>query len=248
MKLGTKMMVIAIILFVFGSLASAGVILDTPLSTPGCYTGSGCDNNHFAVDNEGNLQLGLGPLVRFVGAINPIGTNLYDAAPGADPSHPTWATWGYNWSVNTQNGGGTNVLGDYLYTIQITNLTTGTPGSIFDPLRLTPDNSYYGSGGKVTNSGQLATNTELTTDWSGQNTLNNGFGGVLPGFDPNASALYQIVFSAYNIGPNSTLGSLAASVTTDVQVGSATPEPTTFVLMGAGLGVLGMLRRRTVKK
>ena len=55
----------------------------------------------------------------------------------------------------------------------------------------------------------------------------------------------DVVTASYVPGTN-TLNNLE----TDVYVGSVTnaPEPTTFVLMGAGLGLIGMLRRKTARR
>jgi hypothetical protein len=195
------------------------------LSPPGFYNGTGNANSNFTVDTAGNLELGLSIIQRFVGPIDPgAGSNTYTVTPSAGPL----ANWDFAFSVNTQAGGGTEVLGDYLYSMTVQDITAST-SSTFNPV-LIPDDSGYGATGKTTKVG-------LSTEWGAQNDENLGFAGFLPGFNPNKPDLYKITLSAFT--PNDVLiGSV--SVYANAQ---ATPEPKYLSLIGLGMFALVLIAR-----
>jgi hypothetical protein len=215
------------LVMLFAASGRADVLTyDTSLvSPPGFYNGTGNANSNFTVDTAGNLELGLSIIQRFVGPIDPgAGSNTYTVTPSAG----LLANWDFAFSVNTQAGGGTEVLGDYLYSMTVQDITAST-SSTFNPV-LIPDDSGYGATGKTTKVG-------LSTEWGAQNDENLGFAGFLPGFNPNNPDLYKITLSAFT--PNDVLiGSV--SVYANAQ---ATPEPKYLSLIGLGMFALVLIAR-----
>jgi PEP-CTERM motif len=134
--------------------------------------------------------------------------------------------------VSTGTGTGVNVTG-LLLTINVNSTPPGASGTL-------PNGNI---------SGTISTNNSgATILWSG-NVLNTAFG-------PEPAVLIGIpAVSAFTYGVlNSTLGLQAPTVgnpigQTSIQgtvtdSTSVTPEPTTVVLTGAGLGLVAFLRRR----
>ena len=103
-------------------------------------------------------------------------------------------------------------------------------------------------------SGSLSTNGSSTSiNWSTGFITSPVFGslpGVQIGSTPAGAFIYQVqqttlALQAPQVGNPIGQTSIQGDVT-DVTP-SATPEPTTMILMGAGLGLVGMLRRRAVR-
>jgi hypothetical protein len=201
---------------------------DTSLvSPPGFYNGTGNANSNFTVDTAGNLELGLSIIQRFVGPIDPgAGSNTYTVTPSAGPL----ANWDFAFSVNTQAGGGTAVLGDDLYSLTVQDITASTTGPTFDPVRVITDDSGYGPSGETAG-------VDLSTEWGAQNDENLGFAGFLPGFNSNNPDLYKITLSAFTQG-NVLIG--AVSVYANAQ---ATPEPRYLSLIGLAMFALVLIAR-----
>lgn len=222
-----------------GTVAFADTIsYDASLaSPPGFYNGTGNPNSGFTVDTAGNLELGLGANVRFVGPITPSPTNsnVYDAPIGGDPLHGGDAKWDWEFSVNTQAGGGSNTLADY--TFQLTILDVGTSVSnMFNP-ELIPDNSYYGTTGKTVGS------PPPSGSYGMQNSENNSFAGFLAGFDPNANDTYDYTLQAFQ----GTKLIASDNIQVVVGTGAAVPEPkaTMALVLGlVGMAIGGYRRRR----
>ncbi len=163
---------------------------DSSLGGPGFYNGSGNPDQNFTIVTQGNLQLGLEASLRFVGPIDPGNSSNYIAPTGTAGGD---ALWDVPFSVNTQSGGGTGVLGNFSYTLQFLDTTTSNSGPIFDPSTAIPDDSYQGSTGKTVGIG-----TKNATDFGFQNAENFSFEGFLPGFDPNATDTYEAILTAYD--------------------------------------------------
>jgi len=212
--------------------ATTVILFDTTLvSPPGVYFGSGNANSNFTVSQDGTTELGLSVIVRHVGPIDPgAGSNTYEVRPGTDVQGRS--LWGFTFSVNTQYNGGTAVLGDFDYTLNVTDLTTSNIGPTFDPVRSIGDDSGYGPGGKTAG-------VTLSTEWGAQNSETPSFAGFLPGFDPNAQDLYQVTLS------ESLDGNTIGTVSVFAQV---IPEPATFGLIGFGLIALGLAARKRARR
>ena len=217
--------------FAMSPLAIAdNITYDTSLASPGFYNGTGNPNSGFTVDTVGNLELGLGAIVRFVGPItpNPTNSNVYFASPGTSGGA---ALWDWEFSINTQAGGGTNTLSEFGYVLTILDVGTNTINS-FDP-SIIPDNSYYGPGGKTTN-------TPPSGAFGMQNAENNSFTGFLPGFNPNANDTYDYTLQAFHGD------TLIATDSIQVVVGSgaSVPEPKQTVLLSLMLACVSFFAWR----
>jgi len=216
---------------VAGTASAASIILHTSLtSPPGVYFGNGNANSGFTVSTDGTTELGLSVILRYVGPIDPGTSNVYTVPTGPPPGH-TGSAWGFVFSVNTRYNGGTAVLGDFLYTLNVTDLTTGNVGPILDPVRSIGDDTGFGAGGKTAG-------VTLSTQWGAQNSEAPSFPAFLPGFDPNARDLYEITLTQLSSDGLTTLG--AVTVFAD----AAVPEPGTFGLIGFGLVMVALAARK----
>jgi len=225
----------------FAGLASASTIsYDANLGANGFYNGSGNTGDHFATLDDGNLQLALKIVNRYTGtpAIVPSYDNYdYNDNANIDPTRQ----WGFEFSIDTRNGGGTGTVGDYTYAMSIFDNTTNTMAAIgvFDPLSIA-DNSYYNNTGVH---GGSSNNNSATTQ--------SGFYGVQnaewPAYTPffgngtygswNPNDTYTVTLTAASIAPNSTPDTLSVRV-------NGTPEPGTILTMLGSLGALGLFVRR----
>ena len=122
--------------------ATAGTLTyDGSLASPGVYFGSGNQNAGFNVFRDGNLELGLSAIMRFLGPAPESGDNYYVPARSTTVAGKTGPAWGITFSVNTRaDGNNSSLLSDYTYQLIVDN------GSPFNPLLL-GDNIYYGSMG-----------------------------------------------------------------------------------------------------
>lgn len=87
---------ICLVLGVTGT-SVATQINDTNLSVP-FNVGSGNTNQHFAVDSENGVEVGLKAKLRFVGDVTPTG-NIYNVPTGYQASPATYANWNFDFSV-----------------------------------------------------------------------------------------------------------------------------------------------------
>lgn len=199
---------------------------------PGTYYGAGNSNTGWTVNTSGNLELGLGGLLRYVGPLAQAG-HLYVAPNGPTTvAGKTGSAWGFDFSANTGIGGSAATLTDYDFKIRIADVTAGTA---FDTGYLSEaalESAFHGfshpSSGVAANQGfQDATSLHY-------------FGTGAPLFyNIDATDLYHITLSArdHSAQPAET------SVAIDVQV---TPEPGTWLMLGTGLTALGLMRRRSL--
>lgn len=192
--------------------AMATTVNDTSLvDPPGVYFGSGNPNTHWTVNTVGNVEMGVQASIPFVGPITPAG-NVYSVAAGTN--------WNFNFSVNTQAGGGGLTLADVgPISLSLKDFGTGTTGS-FDPT-LIPDNAKDG-------------------DFGFQNSEGLRFASIRtalgdPGYDVSANDTYLI-----------TLATSVGSVSEKIVVGSgaAVPEPASLAVVGIGLLGLAIVRKR----
>lgn len=224
----------------FAGLASASTIsYDANLGPNGFYNGSGNTGDHFAILDDGNLQLALKIVNRYTGdpVLVPTGDNYdYNANPNTDPTKQ----WGFEFSIDTRNGGGSGTVGDYTYVLSIFDNTTGTGAAQgpFNPLTLA-DNAYYDSTG--VHGGGSNNNTATTQEgfYGVQNAQWGGwtqyFGNGLPtSWNPHDT--YTVTLTATNT-------QTAAADSLSVRV-NGTPEPGTIMTMLGSLGALGLFVRR----
>jgi hypothetical protein len=213
------------------------IAFDTSLtSPPGVYFGTGNANTNFTTATNGTTELGLSVIERFLGPIDPgAGSNVYQVSPGPTAvAGKTGSSWGFDFSINTQYNGGTAVLDNFKYTLTITDLTTSTSGPTFNPVTAIGDNTGFGSGGATPNT------TDSATQWGTQNSESLSFAGFLPGYNENATDLYQITLSELNSDNR-----VIETDTVFANAGAPVPEPTSVVLLGTlALGVLVLSRRR----
>jgi hypothetical protein len=139
--------------------------------------------------------------------------------------------------VSTGNSAGANLNGT---TLTITVLET-FPGAINGSIEA----------GTIT--GTISTNqSSASITWTPNNTF-TAFAGSLPGVVLTAAGIsdtYQVTqtvlgLQAPTVGTPAGQTSIQGAVSDTTP--SGTPEPTTFVLMGAGLGAVGLLRRRAAR-
>ncbi|MBZ5621880.1 MAG: PEP-CTERM sorting domain-containing protein [Acidobacteriia bacterium] len=220
-----------------GNATAATILLDTSLSPPGFYNGGGNVNSNFTVSQDGVTELGLSIILRHVGPINPgAGSNVYTIPTGTDSKGIS--LWGFSFSVNTRYNGGLAVLGEFNYTLNVTDLTTGNIGPTLEPVRLIPDDSGYGLSGKTAG-------VTPSTEWGAQNSETPSFPGFLSEFDPNAHDLYKITLSQQSLDGLTTLGTVSVFANA---TGEPVPEPATFGLIGLGLVTLALAVRRQARR
>ncbi len=201
-------------------------------SPPGTYYGTGNSNTGWTVSTNGNLELGLGGLLRFVGPLSQT-FNVYTApaGPTAVPGS-TGSAWGFDFSANTGLLSSTKTLADYDFSLLIQDVTTTK----------SYDSGFVSAAAlETTFHGFSHPSTGVNADQGFQDATSlHYFGSGAPLFyDINALDLYRITLSANDTGTNHSAG----SVSIDVQV---TPEPGTWLMLGTGLTAIGVLRRRSL--
>lgn len=221
--------------------AKASVAYDASLAAPGTYFGTGnAGTTNWTTDTEGNVEVGLNAILRYVGPITPTPTNsatYYVPLGGSPPGH-TGSFWGFDFSFNgLATGSGTAVtLNEITTKLTMTDVANHTTGS-FD-VSLIPDNDKYGPHGKDSASDSTA------TQYGFQNSETLSFGSVAtalgdPLFNPNQNDTYHFTFSIMEGD------TLLASVSDTVIAGTGVPEPATLSVLALGcVGLLGVRRRR----
>ena len=215
----TVMLAGAMAVAIMGS-ASATTVYDTTLASPGVYWGTGNQNAGFTVNTDpSGVELALGTIYRFVGAVHPNPTtgSVYNVSTGTSGGY---ALWDFAFSINTSGGALTLAA----ITPTLTILNTGNSQSLsFNPL-LIPDNALNGTTGA-------------------QNAENLSFTGLVGplGFDPLANDSYVLTLSAVLNTTGASLGSVQETI-------NATPIPAALPLFAGGLGMIGLLARRRKRK
>lgn len=228
--------------------------------TPDVIFGSGNTNGGFTVDRANNIEVGLRTKLRFDAAnlpqnqfnSNGDGTYTFEAGQplgggfGFAPGSSSTATWNFEWSINVdENGTSGNSVQDYWYLMQIDfDPSAGVNFLSFDPIHLPLADHALGTNATGNGGGTVATDAFSYTILTASNNVAQNswnyefFDDVLTyPFDANVAGIYTIALSV--LAPETS--DVLAKTEIDVIV---TPEPSTYLLLGSTLCVVGYVRRR----
>lgn len=223
------------------ALAMAGSAIAAPVASygdivapPGVYFGSGNSNGNWTVSTDNNVEVALRAKNRATLATIDGSSGTYFSASGlCNPtcSGGSKAMWNYEFSVNTQAGGGTLDLTKVRVTLGVdTDSSANASYTVLDVLTNWGDNSYWNGAKRVGAS-------PVAGEFGAQQSANPLFGDSGFNFLPGAG-LYNLQLSVYDLAT----GDMLSQVTTQVQV----PEPSGIALAGLallGLAVVGKRRR-----
>jgi hypothetical protein len=220
MKNKTVVGALAVAILAMPVTASAAVVDNANLASPGVYFGSGNPNGAFTVNTESGVELGLrGKISGIFPQITPTGNTYFI---------PLGDTFNFDYSVNPNFGGvgGTsNVsLTGVTASILVTNLGNGRVGT-FDPSSTSP---LLGN----------ATNPGAPGGYQNSEKISFGFLNQL--YNPNLNDTFDIVMTLTNV-PGSD-GPINDEIF--VQVGSGVPEPSTWAMMILGFAGIGFMACR----
>lgn len=206
------------------------------IAAPGVYFGSGNINGNWTIDTSNDVEVALRIKNRGTGATIDGSSGIYRADPGlCNPicSGGPKAAWNYEFSVNTQAGGGNLDLTQVFAILEVdTDASAGTSFTALDLFANWNDNSYW-SGTRRVGAGPA-----LAGEYGVQQSANPLFGNSGFGFLPGAG-LYDLRLSVY-ANNSGVQGALLASTSTQVAI----PEPGSLALAGLALAGLATLRRR----
>jgi PEP-CTERM motif len=151
-------------------------------------------------------------------------TLTYNAGSGANQAEPTIINYG---NIDT-TGTGTNVnLSGLLLTININSTPPGGSGTL-------PNGAI---------SGTLSTSSSTSEILFSPNNTTSIFG-TLPGVQIG-NELYQVLNPSLGLVPPTDGNPIGQTTIQGDVTNTAVPEPTTFLLMGAGLALAGIVRFRS---
>jgi hypothetical protein len=196
--------------------ASAAVVDNTDLASPGVYFGSGNPNGAFTVNTDG-VELGLrGKISGVAPQITPIGNTYFI---------PLGDTFNFDYSINPNFGGvnGTSNVSliGVTASIKVTNLGNGQVGT-FDPSLLLDNATNAGAPGGYQNSEKIS------------------FGFLNQLYNPNLDDTFAIVMTLSGIQGSD--GPISDEIF--VQVGSGVPEPSSWAMMILGFAGVGFISYR----
>ncbi len=201
--------------------ASASVVYDANLASPGVYFGLGNPNGGFAINTQNGVEVGIRAKI-YQGAVPTPTLNVYDFALGDVIS---W-DWSFNPSVVDQVS-----LGGLSSLMTITNVATGGSFS-FNPF-LVPDNatSLLAPGG-------------FQNSWRLSFGFLNGIGGI--GYNSAVNSTYAVDWNV----TGQAFGSIDNRIVINQGRGSvsAVPEPATWAMMLFGFGLVGGTLRNRAQK
>jgi hypothetical protein len=228
-----KKTILGIAAAALGVAMSAGAIADPVtnygnIGTPGVYA-SFIFNGNWTIGTENGIELALRAKNRETFALLDGSTGTYQADPGLYNGLGPKSKWNYEFSINT---GSQYSLSDLSFLLSIDHdPSTGISFSSVNPLTYWVDNAFA----PVPTKGF-------------QNSQNVGFGDTPGGaFDVFQQGLYTFKLEAFDQA-----GALKDSVMMNVRVGDTipahVPEPGSMALVGAALGGLVWIRRKTASK
>jgi hypothetical protein len=207
----------------------------------GVYAGTGCSiqNGNFTIDRSGGIEVGLRAKNRLDFTLIDGSTGTYHAPVGK--SSLSRAMWNYEFSVNTQQGGGALTLNDVSVMVRVdTDAGAGVSfGSWLDVFANWGDNAYTNGSGVRVGAGPAQTG-----EFGVQQSVNPLFGnsGFMPGFNPNGAGTYEIELAVFGLNDNRQTDFRNVLAGTDITV--QVPEPGTLALLGLSLAGMAALRRR----
>lgn len=215
--------------------ASAAVTYNTSLASPGVYygTGNGGTNSGWTVDTTSIIELGVGVIERYMGAVAPTATNVYNVPLGNTSLPHQGAWWGFRFSAETFSG----PLSDYTFSMSIADVKYGNT-VLFDPTAI-PDNAGTNGattlgGGAGCSANPMAVECAAATRTGMQNAEALSFvNGVASVFDPMYNSgednTWHIILSAFQGNQ------LVSSVGVIVNAGVGVMEPASIVVLLVGL-------------
>jgi len=159
---------------------------------------------------------------------------------------------GLTFSYNTGSGSGV-VTPSIINLGNIVSTGTGTSVNVTGLLLTINVNSTPpGASGTLPNgaiSGLISTNNSGATILFSPNNTTTGFG-TLPGVVISGGAqtfVYQVLNTSLGLQAPTVGNPIGQTSIQGAVTDTSSPEPATFVLMGCGLGLVGLLRRRAVR-
>ena len=237
----------------YGNLDTTQFSLTAANCQDGVYAGTNCavQNGNFTIDRLNSIEVGLRAKNRLDFSLIDGADGIYHALPGTFGSGSgTRALWNYEFSVNTQQGGGSLTLNQVAVLLRVdTDASAGVSfGSYLNVFTNWDDNVYAKSGTPVSfrglTSAAFPTSGPQAGEFGVQQSVNPLFGnsGFMPGFNPSGPGTYEIELAVFGLNTDGTTNLNARLAGTDITV--QVPEPGTLALLGLSLAGMAAVRRR----